>query len=546
MAMIIKSPQYIYHLKNILQWLNHIFCGLEYLYMQKTVHGDLKPENIFVDKDFVLKLGDFGSLKQLDDSADLHEALQVGTLGYMAPEYSCMVVSELTAEERYKADVYSSGIVLMEIDNRRNHIPNADVVFDFGVPDYLQEILTLTSTAHVNFLASFAQDKWPNLGGDEATGRAANSLMPLVRLDYFIQLHCMISALEAIALCKETRYRLASLDLYKLTTIALTNVEQLDGIFTKRLKLPILLYKQPQDQWYEVVPMKMVFRTDLSAAQPKWPDDHEVRKAQDAPLGQAYPRMQLDRFFWEFRDRLELKLTTEDTQKCKVHNVEEVLQKHREACGEDLMKRYLFFLDEPPMFPCSHEADCPRADAELDDIAFNCLTATTTREHRYAVSQEFIPPEPNSDVPSRRSGIVNHVKKVKNRPCDVLPGYLIQAPTKNDTVLWGLRLGRAPVRAGLDLDLTGVAQLKFSDIRPILETLKDELKDWDDRLLMDERRLGSDFILGNEWRAIRQQEYERRMEEFLEKLEKLASFSAADGLQKQRAITRCIAVSNPR
>ncbi|CAJ0563368.1 unnamed protein product, partial [Mesorhabditis spiculigera] len=398
--------------------------------MQKTVHGDLKPENIFVDRGFVLKLGDFGSLKQLGDSADLHEALQVGTLGYMAPEYSSMVVSELTSE-----------------------------------------------------------DKWPNLGGDEATGRAANSLMPLVRLDYFIQLHCMISALEVIALCKETRDRLSSLDLYRLTTIALTNVEQLDGIFTKRLKLPVLLYKQPQDQWYEVVPMKMVFRTDLSAAQPKWPDDHE------------------------------LKLITEDTQKCKVHDAEEVLQKHREACGEDLMKRYFFFLDEPPMFPCSHETDCPRADAELDDIAFNCLTATTTCQYRYAVSQEFIP------IPSRRGGIVNHVKKVKYRPCDVVPGYLIQAPTKNDTVLWGLRLGKAPVRAGLNLDLKGVAQLKFSDIRPILETLKDELKDWDDRLLMDERRLGGDFILSNEWRAMRQQEYERKMEAFFEKLEKLTSFS---------------------
>ncbi|CAJ0563435.1 unnamed protein product, partial [Mesorhabditis spiculigera] len=154
---VINSPQYVYHLKNIMRWLKNIFCALKYLYGEKTVHGDLKPENIFVDKAFVLKLGDFGSLKRLGDSSELHEPLQVGTPGYMAPEYSVMAVSQLTSEQRYKADVYSSGIILMELVNRRAHFPNADIVFDFEVPDYLEEILTSCTNSFVDQRATSDQ-----------------------------------------------------------------------------------------------------------------------------------------------------------------------------------------------------------------------------------------------------------------------------------------------------------------------------------------------------------------------------------------------------
>ncbi|CAJ0571361.1 unnamed protein product, partial [Mesorhabditis spiculigera] len=200
--------------------------------------------------------------------------------------------------------------------------------------------------------------------------------------------------------------------------------------------------------------------------------------------------------FWEIQNIFDLELTTE---KCKVHHIWSVLKKHREAAREDPIKRYLFFLDEPPMFRCSEETDCPRAgyptdvpeelqqqyhpcispeklaflkaysamnrairyylmldypssrnrpliflldgllkevtDGKLDDIAFNCLTATTTREHR-------------------RKSVVN-AKKFKNRPGDVVPGYLIQAPTDNYTTLWELRLGTTLVHEDLDLDLTG-------------------------------------------------------------------------------------------
>ncbi|KAK7324508.1 hypothetical protein VNO77_28112 [Canavalia gladiata] len=92
--------------------------GLAYLHEEsrlKVVHRDIKGTNVLLDKDLNPKISDFG-LAKLDEEENTHISTRIaGTYGYMAPEYA--MHGYLTD----KADVYSFGIVALEIINGRNN-----------------------------------------------------------------------------------------------------------------------------------------------------------------------------------------------------------------------------------------------------------------------------------------------------------------------------------------------------------------------------------------------------------------------------------------
>jgi serine/threonine protein kinase len=54
------------------------------MHTNKIVHRDLKPQNVFVDYDMNLKIGDFGISRILDNTAQ-HCQTSAGTPSYMAP-----------------------------------------------------------------------------------------------------------------------------------------------------------------------------------------------------------------------------------------------------------------------------------------------------------------------------------------------------------------------------------------------------------------------------------------------------------------------------
>ncbi|XP_009605729.1 G-type lectin S-receptor-like serine/threonine-protein kinase SD2-5 [Nicotiana tabacum] len=117
--------KWIYHGKQeqTLDWncrrkiIQDIAKGLAYLHeecRQKILHLDIKPPNILLDEKHNAKLSDFGLSKLIDRNQSQVMTTMRGTPGYLAPEWLSGAITE-------KVDVYSFGIVILEILSGRRH-----------------------------------------------------------------------------------------------------------------------------------------------------------------------------------------------------------------------------------------------------------------------------------------------------------------------------------------------------------------------------------------------------------------------------------------
>ncbi|KAJ6917233.1 hypothetical protein NC652_019565 [Populus alba x Populus x berolinensis] len=87
--------------------------GILYLHEEceaPIIHCDIKPQNILMDDFWTAKISDFGLAKLLVPDQTRTLTIARGTPGYMAPEWT-----KISTPTSVKVDVYSYGVVLLEI-----------------------------------------------------------------------------------------------------------------------------------------------------------------------------------------------------------------------------------------------------------------------------------------------------------------------------------------------------------------------------------------------------------------------------------------------
>lgn len=88
------------------QYILQICDALEYAHSQQVLHRDLRPANIMVSRNGILKVGDFGVAALLEKIP--YAKTIIGTPPYMSPEH-------FKGKAVYASDVYSVGIIFYEI-----------------------------------------------------------------------------------------------------------------------------------------------------------------------------------------------------------------------------------------------------------------------------------------------------------------------------------------------------------------------------------------------------------------------------------------------
>ncbi|PWA87153.1 telokin/Myosin light chain kinase [Artemisia annua] len=112
--------------------LTYLHEGLE----PKVVHRDIKSSNILLDRQWHPKVSDFGLAKLLGSEKSYVTTRVMGTFGYVAPEYAS------TGMLNERSDVYSFGILIMEIISGRNPVDYGRPADEVNLVDWLKTMVT--------------------------------------------------------------------------------------------------------------------------------------------------------------------------------------------------------------------------------------------------------------------------------------------------------------------------------------------------------------------------------------------------------------------
>uniref|UniRef100_A0A1A9WIE6 Cyclin-dependent kinase 7 n=1 Tax=Glossina brevipalpis TaxID=37001 RepID=A0A1A9WIE6_9MUSC len=142
LEIIIKDPKIILTQADIKAYMVMTLKGLEYLHMKWILHRDLKPNNLLVNSDGILKIGDFGLAKFFGSPSRIYTH-QVVTRWYRAPEL-------LFGARQYSIgiDIWAVGCILAELLLRVPFLPGESDL------DQLTKIFQALGTP--------TEDIWPN------------------------------------------------------------------------------------------------------------------------------------------------------------------------------------------------------------------------------------------------------------------------------------------------------------------------------------------------------------------------------------------------
>ncbi|XP_052119359.1 rust resistance kinase Lr10-like [Arachis duranensis] len=115
--------------------------GIEYLHQgcdQRILHFDINPYNVLLDDGFTPKISDFGLAKLCSKNrSTVSMTAARGTLGYMAPE----VFSRNFGNVSYKSDIYSYGMLLLEMVGGRKNTNASQETFQVLYPNWIHNLL---------------------------------------------------------------------------------------------------------------------------------------------------------------------------------------------------------------------------------------------------------------------------------------------------------------------------------------------------------------------------------------------------------------------
>lgn len=90
-------------------WFRDLILGIEYLHAQGVVHRDIKPDNLLLTDDDVLKIVDFGVSEMFEKESEMLTAKSAGSPAFLPPE---LCVAKHGGISGKAADIWSMGVTL--------------------------------------------------------------------------------------------------------------------------------------------------------------------------------------------------------------------------------------------------------------------------------------------------------------------------------------------------------------------------------------------------------------------------------------------------